>query len=84
MLRNVIEPVFGVLNQRLRMLNTPLEYDTPTQTKLVMVLCALHNFVRHRAQGLEASFYRDADQERDQRCRSGSEQPLQQAVPEGI
>jgi hypothetical protein len=79
MLRNVIERVFGVLKQRFRILNTPLEYDIDTQSKLVMVLCALHNFIRHRANGAEDSFYHDADVERDQRFRSGSEQAFQEA-----
>jgi hypothetical protein len=44
-----------------------------------MVLCALHNFIHHRANGAEDSFYQDADLERDEHFRSGSEQAFREA-----
>ena len=63
-LRNVIERIFGVLRRRFHILNTAPEYDLDTQAQLVLVTCALHNFIRHRANGEDDEFYKEtqADQ----------------------
>lgn len=65
-LRNVIERIFGVLRRRFRILNSTPEYSLDTQAQLVLVVCALHNFIRHRANGEEDEFYKEADCNRDE------------------
>lgn len=60
-LRNVIERAFGVLRRRFRILNTAPEYHLNIQSQLILVLCALHNFIRHRANGEDDEFYRELD-----------------------
>jgi hypothetical protein len=70
-LRNVIERIFGVVKERFQILKTPMEYDLRTQADLVLAICALHNFIRHRANGEEDSFYRTADAVRESQFRLG-------------
>ena len=60
-LRNVIERLFGVLRRRFKILNTAPEYNLDTQAQLVLVVCALHNFIRHRANGEDDEFYKERD-----------------------
>ena len=60
-LRNVIERAFGVLHRRFHILNTAPEYHLDVQAQLILVLCALHNFIRHRANGEDDEFYRESD-----------------------
>lgn len=62
-LRNVIERVFGVLKKRFRIFDTPPQYTFDIQCKLVLVLYALHNFIRILSCGEEDQFYLEADQE---------------------
>jgi len=73
-LRNVIERIFGVVKERFRILSTPMEFDFKTQTHIVLALYALHNFIRHRANGEEDDFYRKADIVREQELSSGIEE----------
>lgn len=61
-LRNVIEDIFGVLKTRFRILDTPPQYHFDIQRKLILVLCALHKFIRILANGQEDQFYAEADQ----------------------
>jgi len=58
-LRNVIERIFGVLRRRFQILNARPEYNLNTQAQLVLVVCALHNFIRHHANGEEDQFYKE-------------------------
>ena len=58
-LQNAIERAFGVLRHRFRILNTAPEYSLDIQAQLILVLCALHNFIRHRANGEDDEFYRE-------------------------
>lgn len=64
-LRNVIERMFGVLRRRFRILNCRPEYSLDTQAQLVIVACALHNFIRHRANGEDDEFYKEVDSTRE-------------------
>lgn len=63
----MIERIFGVLRCRYHILNTVLEYDLETQAQLVLVVCALHNFIRHHANGEDDEFYKETDQFVDDR-----------------
>lgn len=45
-LRNVIERIFGVAKRRFRLMVAAPEYSPDTQAKVVLALCALHNFIR--------------------------------------
>jgi len=65
-LRNVIERLFGVLRRRFHILNLRPEYDLAIQAQLVLVVCALHNFIRHRANGEEDDFYKETDLSRNE------------------
>jgi len=60
-LRNVIERIFGVVRRRFQILNSAPEYSLDTQAQLVLVVCALHNFIRHRANGATDEFYEEVD-----------------------
>jgi len=60
-LRNVIERIFGVLRRRFRILNTTPEYNLTIQAQLILVVCALHNFIGHRANGEEDGFYQGSN-----------------------
>ena len=60
-LRNVVQKIFGVLNQRFHILHTAPRFDFRVQAQLVPALCALHNFVRSRVNGEEDLFYQEAD-----------------------
>ena len=62
-LRNVIERLFGVLKKRFRILDTAPQYSFDIQGKLILVLCALHNFIRILANGREDTFYVEADED---------------------
>ena len=64
-LRNVIECLFGILRRSFRILNTAPEYNLDTQAQLVLVICALHNFIRHQANGEDDEFYRASDLSED-------------------
>jgi len=65
-LRNVIERLFGVLHCRFHILNSRPEYDLAIQAQLVLVVCALHNFIRHQANGEEDDFYKETDLSRNE------------------
>lgn len=62
-IRNAIERIFGVLKKRFRILDTAPQYTFDLQRKLILVLCALHNFIRILANGKEDAFYRKEDQD---------------------
>ena len=47
-LRNEIERIFGVLKKRFLFLKTAHQYSLWKQSRLVLVLCALHNFIRQQ------------------------------------
>jgi hypothetical protein len=65
-LRNVIERIFGVLKHRFRILQTAPQFNFETQTILIPILCALHNFIRSRVSGEEDIFYQEADREQEE------------------
>lgn len=44
-LRNVIERIFGVAKKRFLCLKTAPEFSKQTQTKIMYVVTALHNFI---------------------------------------
>lgn len=44
--RRVIEWIFGILERRFRILQSPLEFDMDTQALILPALVALHNFIR--------------------------------------
>lgn len=44
--RNVVERIFGVIKKKFHLLTAAPQYPIYTQTKLVLAICALHNFVR--------------------------------------
>lgn len=45
-LRNEIERIFGVLKRRFLFLQTPMEYDLLTQSRIIFAVCGLYNFIR--------------------------------------
>ena len=47
-LRNEIERIFGVLKKRFPFLKTAHQYSLWKQSRLVLVLCTLHNFIRQQ------------------------------------
>ena len=47
-------------------LNSRSEYDLTIQAQLVLVVCALYNFIRHQANGEEDNFYRETDFSRNE------------------
>ena len=61
-LRNVIERILGVIRRRFHILNTAPEYSLKVQAQLVLVICALHNFIRHRANSEDDEFYKQSRQ----------------------
>ena len=61
-LKNVIERIFGVIRGHFHIPNTAPEYSLKVQAKLVLVICALHNFIRHRANGEDDEFYKESGQ----------------------
>jgi len=65
-LRNINERIFGVLKKRFWILDTPPQYSFDLPQKLILVLCALHNFIRILANGKEDDFYIEADQDSTQ------------------
>ncbi|KAA8912520.1 hypothetical protein FN846DRAFT_773169, partial [Sphaerosporella brunnea] len=66
-----IKCLFVVLEEHFRILNTPMVFDIDTQSKVVLVLCALHNFICHWANGEEYGFFGEANRESEQRYRTG-------------
>jgi hypothetical protein len=61
-LRNVIERIFGVVKRRFKILSSAPQFsDFKVQVKLVTVLCALHNFMRHAAKDVEDEIYAEVD-----------------------
>jgi hypothetical protein len=82
-LRNVIERIFGVLRKRFQILNTAPEFDLTTQAQLILVVCALHNFIRHRANGEEDQFYQDADSSLENINHSEESNPSYEEEDEG-
>ncbi|KAM7479047.1 hypothetical protein LguiA_027260 [Lonicera macranthoides] len=45
-LRNAVERIFGILKARFAILKMPHPFSFPTQAKLVVALCVLHNHIR--------------------------------------
>jgi hypothetical protein len=45
-LRNVIERIFSVLKRKYQILLTPSKCSIDTQTRIILVCAALHNWVR--------------------------------------
>ena len=43
--RNAVERIFGVVKRQFQLLVAAPEYSTKTQAKLVLAICALHNFI---------------------------------------
>jgi len=66
-LRNVIERIFGVFKKRFQILDKMPSYSFNVQVKLILVLVALHNFIRYRAHGIEDAIYAEADAEYEAR-----------------
>lgn len=60
-LRNAIERIFGVLKKRFRIFDTPPQYDYDMQVELVLVACALHNFIRFWSLGVDDEIYQEVD-----------------------
>ena len=60
-LRNVIEIIFGVFKKRFQILDKLPFYSFHVQVKLILVLVALHNFIRYQANGVEDAIYAEAD-----------------------
>jgi len=50
---------------------TPMEYDLHTQADLVFAICALHNFICHRVNREEDTFYHSADALQELQLRLG-------------
>ena len=71
-LRNIIERIFGVMRRRFLILNSAPEYNLTIQVQLILVVCALHNFIRHRANG-EDGFYQDGNSVLGRGSQSGEE-----------
>lgn len=46
-LRNVIERIFGVLQQRFHIFDTAPKFEIATKKSFFIVLAALHNFIHH-------------------------------------
>ena len=61
-LRNVIERCLGVLKRRWKILQVPPEYALGVQNKLMLVLPALHNFIRSSTSE-EDAVYLEVDRE---------------------
>ena len=61
----MIERLFGILPRWFKILNTVPEYNLETQAQLLLLICALHNFIRHRANGEDDEFYRASDLSED-------------------
>ena len=56
-MRNVIETIFRVLRRRFWILNTTPEYNLTSEAQLILVICAIHNWIRTRANGKQDGFY---------------------------
>ena len=46
MARNCVERIFVIVKRRFRILSISPEYSVQVQAKLVLAVCALHNFIR--------------------------------------
>jgi hypothetical protein len=45
-LRSVIERIFGVVKRKFKILASAPEYTIPTQSKIILAVCVLWNFIR--------------------------------------
>jgi hypothetical protein len=45
-LRNAIERIFGIVKRKFRIIASAPEYSIPTQSKIILAVCALWNFIR--------------------------------------
>ncbi|KAK1293715.1 hypothetical protein QJS10_CPB17g01032 [Acorus calamus] len=54
-LRNVVERAFGVLKMRFKCLRCTPHFPFPTQARIVLACCIIHNFIR-RTQGKDMFF----------------------------
>jgi hypothetical protein len=45
-LKNEIKRIFKVLKRRFLFLQTPIEYDLLTQSRIIFAICGLYNFIR--------------------------------------
>ncbi|XP_041983090.1 putative nuclease HARBI1 [Aricia agestis] len=43
--RNVVENAFGIINSRFRVLNSPMNIKVENVNKVVLAICALHNYL---------------------------------------
>ncbi|KAH9153227.1 hypothetical protein LEN26_003585 [Aphanomyces euteiches] len=78
-LRNVIERAFGVLKKRFPVLCYPVQYDYLFQTKVVVALCVVHNFIRFNG-CVDDVFVQEADQSLSSQNSAGdaADEPLEQ------
>ena len=60
-MRNVIKGIFGVFKKRFQILDKVPSYSFDVQVKLILLLVALDDFTRYRANGLEDAKYAEAD-----------------------
>ena len=44
--RNCVERIFGVVKKKFRLLSAGASYSIENQAKMVLAICALHNFIR--------------------------------------
>lgn len=47
--RNVVENAFGIINSRFRVLNSPMNINVENVKKVVLAICALHNYLCRRS-----------------------------------
>ena len=57
MARNAVERIFGCVKKKFRLLSAGASYSVSSQAKMVLAICALHNFIRVHDEVDEENIY---------------------------